>query len=52
MTALYRARFEDGLRTAVSVREASLRVLQERRSRGKSTHPLYWANFVASGDWR
>jgi CHAT domain-containing protein len=52
MRALYAARFGRGLWTAESVREASLRVLGERRRKGRSTHPFYWAGFVASGDWR
>jgi CHAT domain-containing protein len=34
------------------VREASLAVLHARRARGQSTHPFYWAAFVAAGDWR
>ena len=52
MQALYETRFIEGLRTAECVREASLRVLRERRGRAESTHPFYWAGFVASGDWR
>ena len=35
-----------------AVREASRSVLQARRRRGDSTHPFYWAPFVATGDWR
>jgi len=27
-------------------------VLATRRANGESTHPYYWAAFVASGDWR
>jgi CHAT domain-containing protein/tetratricopeptide (TPR) repeat protein len=52
MSHLYDARFNLHLSTADSVREASVRVLKERRSRRESTHPLYWAGFVAAGDWR
>lgn len=52
MRALYKAHFSKGLRTAESVREASLEVLRDLRKRRKSTHPFYWAGFVASGDWR
>jgi len=37
---------------ADATRAASLRVLQSRRARGQSTHPFYWAAFVAAGDWR
>ena len=52
MEALYRARFQEGLSTAASVRQASRSVLQSRRERGESIHPFYWAGFVAAGDWR
>ena len=31
---------------------ASLTVLNDRRERGESTDPFYWAGFVAAGDWR
>ena len=27
-------------------------VLRDRRARQQSTHPFYWAGFVAAGDWR
>jgi len=27
-------------------------MLSARRANGESTHPYYWAAFVASGDWR
>ena len=52
MNALYRARLEQGLSTAEAVREAGLQVLQTRRLEELSTHPFYWAGFVAAGDWR
>jgi CHAT domain-containing protein len=52
MEALYRARFEEGLSTAAAVRQASLAALDRRRQKGQSTHPFYWAGFVAAGDWR
>jgi CHAT domain-containing protein len=52
MTALYAARLGARLSTAESVREASLTVLRHRRESGESTHPFYWAAFVAAGDWR
>jgi len=52
MRALYEARLERGLDTADSVRAAALSVLQDRRAKGQSTHPFYWAAFVAAGDWR
>jgi len=52
MRALYRERFQKGSSTADAVRNASVQVLQARRARGESTHPFYWAAFVAAGDWR
>jgi CHAT domain-containing protein/Tfp pilus assembly protein PilF len=52
MTALYRARLLDRKSTVEAVTEASRGVLRSRRSRGASTHPFYWAAFVAAGDWR
>ena len=51
MRALYRARLSDHLDTPDSVRAAGLRLLTDRRARGESTHPFYWAAFVAAGDW-
>jgi CHAT domain-containing protein len=51
MAALYTARLQEGLDTAASVRAASLRVLETRKARKKSTHPFYWAAFVAAGGW-
>jgi CHAT domain-containing protein len=51
-TALYRARLERRMATAEAVRAASLEVLRERRAKHESTHPFYWAPFVAAGDWR
>jgi CHAT domain-containing protein len=52
MRALYEGRLNKQLSTADAVREASLTVLRERRARHLSTHPFYWAAFVAAGDWR
>lgn len=52
MLELYKARFEKELDTPQSVRNAYLRVLRSRRSRHLSTHPFYWAGFVAAGDWK
>ncbi|MEO8260155.1 MAG: CHAT domain-containing protein [Acidobacteriota bacterium] len=52
MRTLYERRLQKGLSTAVAVHEASLSVLRDRRTRGESTHPFYWAGFVAAGDWR
>jgi CHAT domain-containing protein/tetratricopeptide (TPR) repeat protein len=50
MTNAYRARFHAGKGTAESVREADMSQLRARRKAGKSTHPFYWAGFVAVGD--
>ncbi len=52
MAALYEARFEKGLSTIEAARAASLAALAERRRNGQSTHPFFWAGFVAAGDWR
>jgi len=52
MAALYRHRFVEGKSTAGSVNGASLELLRQRRARGESTHPFYWAGFIAAGDWR
>jgi CHAT domain-containing protein len=52
MTALYRARFQRGQTTAASLHRADVEMLRQRRAAGKSTHPFYWASFVAVGDWR
>jgi CHAT domain-containing protein len=52
MRALYEARLVEGLDTAQSAWEASLRVLQGRRRQHQSTHPFYWGAFVAAGGWR
>jgi CHAT domain-containing protein len=52
MRSLYDARFRRGLSTADAVRMASVTVLRERRALKQSTLPVYWAAFVAAGDWR
>ncbi len=52
MEALYRARLVDHLDTADSMREASLALIRARRAKGQTTHPFFWAAFVAAGDWR
>jgi CHAT domain-containing protein/tetratricopeptide (TPR) repeat protein len=52
MRALYRSRLQQRMTTAESVRAASLSVLGDRRAHRQSTHPFYWAAFVAAGDWR
>jgi CHAT domain-containing protein len=50
MRALYDARLVQRLDTADSVRAATLSVLRTRRAKDQSTHPFYWAAFVASGN--
>jgi len=52
MKLLYQARFQGKLETAQAVREATLGVLRSLRKEGRSTHPFYWASFIAAGDWR
>ncbi len=52
MRALYEGRFQRHLSTADAVHAASLSRLRDRRATGQSTHPFYWAAFVAAGDWR
>jgi CHAT domain-containing protein len=52
MRALYQGRFQRKLSTADAVHEASFSMLRDRRAKGLSTHPFYWAAFVAAGDWR
>ncbi len=51
MRALYDGRFQKRLTTADAVHAASVAVLQERRAKGQSTNPFYWAAFVAVGNW-
>jgi CHAT domain-containing protein len=50
--ALYAARLGKRLDTAQALAAAQRAVLAARRAGGESTHPYYWAAFVASGDWR
>ena len=52
MTSVYERRFHRGAGTMEAVREASLEQLRRRRRAGVSTHPFYWAAFIAAGDWR
>ena len=49
MRALYDARFRRKLDAAAATRAAGTRMIQERRARGLSTHPYYWAAFVSEG---
>ena len=52
MNAFYRAYLVENVPLSEAVRDASLAMLQHRREQGQSTHPSYWAGFVAAGDWR
>ena len=51
MNRLYAARFGQKLDTAAALQAATLAALNARRAAGESTHPYYWASFVAAGDW-
>jgi CHAT domain-containing protein len=52
MRSLYEAHLRDGRPTDDAVREATRRLLAERRAAGADTNPATWAAFVAVGDWR
>jgi tetratricopeptide (TPR) repeat protein len=52
MRRFYENRFTGGLGASDAAYEAALGLLRARRARGQSTHPYYWAGFVAAGDWR
>jgi CHAT domain-containing protein len=52
MLALYQGRLQLRLSTSDAVQYADLSMLRARRTQRESTHPFYWAAFVAAGDWR
>lgn len=52
MQQFYRTRFKNNRTTVEAVRRASLDILERRREAGESSHPFFWAAFVAAGDWR
>ena len=52
MQSLYRARLVRQADTATAVRTANRELLAERRAAHDSTHPFYWAGFLATGEWR
>ncbi len=52
MTRLYQYRFLEGSTTIEAVHRTNLHLLAARREAGASTHPFYWAGFVAAGEWR
>jgi CHAT domain-containing protein len=49
MKLFYEQRFTEGHDTAAAVHQASLDMLIARRAAGQSTHPFFWAGFVAAG---
>ena len=51
MEALYRERLQRHASVPEAIAQAQLSVLADRRAHGASTHPYFWAAFVASGDW-
>ena len=52
MESLYRRRLRESQDAVASVNGAMRDELSRRRAAGESTHPFYWAGFVASADWR
>jgi CHAT domain-containing protein len=52
MRVLYEGRLQRGVNTADAMHRATLDILRKRRAGGASTHPFFWAGFVAAGDWR
>lgn len=52
MHALYTQRLQLHASTADAAWNASRQRLLSRRAAGQSTHPWYWAGFVASGSWK
>jgi CHAT domain-containing protein/tetratricopeptide (TPR) repeat protein len=52
MTALYEARLNGGQSTAAAMREGYRAALAAARRHHGDARPLYWAPFIASGDWR
>jgi CHAT domain-containing protein len=52
MRELYRSHLQGRHDTIDSMRDANRAMLDARRAAGATTHPYYWAGFVATGDWR
>jgi CHAT domain-containing protein/tetratricopeptide (TPR) repeat protein len=52
MALLYQERFRRGRTTMDAMNATARQILGERRREGESAHPLFWAGFVAAGDWR
>lgn len=51
MTAVYDLRFAKGRPTAEALRTATIDAIARRRAWRQSTHPAYWASFIAAGKW-
>ena len=51
MTAVYDLRFAKGRSTAEALRTATVDTIARRRAERQSTHPAYWASFIAAGKW-
>ncbi len=49
MSALYQTRFVDELGTAEAMRSASLKMLNQRREQGETTHPYLLGTVCCSG---
>jgi CHAT domain-containing protein len=52
MVDFYDRRLLERTSIAESVHLATAARLAARRAKGQTTHPFYWAGFVAAGDWR
>jgi CHAT domain-containing protein len=52
MASLYEARLSGHRSTAASMREAYRDALATTKREHGHAHPLYWAPFIAAGDWR
>ena len=52
MAELYEARLNERQSTSAAMRAAYRAAIEQARSERGEAHPLYWAPFIASGDWR
>ena len=52
MSSFYNHRLIDHSSIVDAVHAASAERISARRAKRQSTHPFYWAGFVADGDWR
>jgi CHAT domain-containing protein len=44
--------FKKQMTTDGAIADAHVTILRDRWRRGDSTHPFFWAAFVAAGSWR